>query len=296
MLRSIGEQCAQAIDRARAREAAQRADERLVALAATSQALARSLVFDETVATIVRLAKTHLGSEVALIEIDEHGPVIVEEAGAPLPEGVQLEDLAALDVSRLIGERLVRLPEGATGSDTTIVLPLVIAGALAGVLVVRRMQVDLENDDDVVFAGEVARRMARALENARLYRDRDHVARTLQTALLPPHLPDVPGVEIAALFRPAERGQEIGGDFYDVFEIDGGRWAAAVGDVCGKGVEAATFTGMVRHTLRSVTRDAGKPSEALGALNRALLREELEGRFCTVALAIVEPRSLRRRR
>jgi len=289
LLRSIGEQCAQAIDRVRAREAAQRADDRLVALAATSQALARSIVFDETVGTIVRLAKTHLGEEVALVEIDEHGPVVVDEVGSPLPDGVELGDLAALDAARLVGERMVRLPDADSSSAPAVVLPLMIAGSLSGVLVVGRVRLDLEDEDDVVFAGEVARRMARALENARLYRDRDHVARTLQIALLPPHLPDVPGMEIAALFRPAERGQEIGGDFYDVFEIDGGRWAAVVGDVCGKGVEAATLTGMVRHTLRSVTSDANRPSDALEALNRALLREELDGRFCTVALAIVEP-------
>ena len=95
--------------------------------------------------------------------------------------------------------------------------------------------------------------MARALENAGLYRERDYVARILQQGLLPPtSLPDVPEVEIAALFLPAVHGHQICGDFYDVFEMGEGRWAAVVGDVCGKGVEAASLTGMARHTLRAV--------------------------------------------
>jgi serine phosphatase RsbU (regulator of sigma subunit) len=133
----------------------------------------------------------------------------------------------------------------------------------------------------------IARRIARALENARVYQDRDHVANTLQAVLLPPALPDVPGLEIEALFVPAERGR-IGGDFFDVFPTKGGRWLAVVGDVCGKGVEAATLTAMARHTLRAVS-DVERPSEALAALNRALLRDDLDGRFCTVAVAMITP-------
>jgi phosphoserine phosphatase RsbU/P len=95
-------------------------------------------------------------------------------------------------------------------------------------------------------------------------------------------------VEIEALFLPALSGYEVGGDFYDVFEVRDGRWVVVVGDVCGKGVEAAALTGLARHTLRALS-DVDRPSEALEALNRALLREHLDGRFCTVALAFVEP-------
>ena len=94
--------------------------------------------------------------------------------------------------------------------------------------------------------------MARAIENSRLYRERDYVARTLQRSLLPPVLPEVPGVEVETLFLPAFRGYEVGGDFYDVFEKPKGRWAAVIGDVCGKGVEAAALTGLARHTLRAL--------------------------------------------
>src|SRR5206468_828618 len=77
-------------------------------------------------------------------------------------------------------------------------------------------------------------------------------------------------------------------DFYDVFELDDGRWVALVGDVCGKGLEAAALTGLARHTLRAVA-NVERPSDALAHLNRALLRERIDGRFCTVAIAVFDP-------
>jgi serine phosphatase RsbU (regulator of sigma subunit) len=111
---------------------------------------------------------------------------------------------------------------------------------------------------------------------------------TLQASLLPPELPEVPGIDVASLFLPAIAGYAVGGDFYDLFELDDGRWAALVGDVCGKGLEAAALTGLARHTLRAVA-NVDQPSDALAKLNRALLRERIDGRFCTVALALFEP-------
>jgi serine phosphatase RsbU (regulator of sigma subunit) len=130
--------------------------------------------------------------------------------------------------------------------------------------------------------------MARSLENARAYRDRDHVARTLQNSLLPPTLPQVPNLEIAALFRPALSVYEIGGDFYDVFQTPEGRWAAVIGDVCGKGIEAAALTSLARYTLRAAFR-TDSPSDVLRALNEALLHQQLDGKFCTVCIALVDP-------
>ena len=167
-------------------------------------------------------------------------------------------------------------------------LPLNIADSALGALVVLEPVRDFRRIDELEFAREVARRMARAIENSRLYRERDYVARTLQRSLLPPVLPAVPGVEVETLFLPAFRGYEVGGDFYDVFEKPEGRWAAVIGDVCGKGVEAAALTGLARHTLRALF-EIDRPSEVLLELNRALLREQLDGRFCTVAYANVEP-------
>ena len=109
------------------------------------------------------------------------------------------------------------------------------------------------------------------------------LARTLQQALLPPHEPQIPGLELAAAYQPATRGDEIAGDFYDIFQISEEEWVVTLGDVCGKGVDAAVLTSLVRHTLRAVTVRLPSPAAALRALNEVLLRHETD-RFCTVAL------------
>jgi len=298
LLRSIGEQCAQAIDRSRARGGALKARARLVALAGTSQALAQTLDLDETIANVLRLTAEHLGTSVRLLRFERNGRVVTEAGGpmvrradggpARLPAS-QIVDV--IDHARAHGSSYALVPAsiapGSESADQSLVLPLDIAGSVSGALVIDDPILDLDDPEDLHLAVEVVRRMARALENARLYRERDHVAETLQEALLPPRLPEVPGIEIEAVFRPAERGQ-IGGDFFDVFATGDGRWAAVIGDVCGKGVEAATLTAMARHTLRAVP-DVGHPSEALAALNGALLRADLDGRFCTVAYVLIEP-------
>jgi GAF domain-containing protein len=293
-LKSIGEQCAQAIDRARARERATRARTRFDALATASRALARTLDHDRTARTTVQLAVDILGHRATLFLRDRDRAVVVARGDTSGIELVSEQEQPAVgdDILGVIQDGMQRPEPRLLPTDDDeppgVVLPMTIAGSTFGALVVEEPTLDFRDDEELAFAREVARRMARAVENARLFRDKDHAARTLQKSLLPPQLPDVPGVDIEALFLPALSGYEVGGDFYDVFEVADGRWAVVVGDVCGKGVEAAALTGLARHTLRAVS-DVERPSEALEALNRALLREHLDGRFCTVALAFVEP-------
>ena len=110
------------------------------------------------------------------------------------------------------------------------------------------------------------------------------LARTLQDNLLPPALPRVPGLDLGAVYRPAGRGDEVGGDFYDVFSTAPGDWVVVVGDVVGKGVAAATLTSLVRYTVRAVAMRARQPRTVLAALNDALFQQHAE-RVCTVALA-----------
>src|SRR5207247_9851031 len=102
--------------------------------------------------------------------------------------------------------------------------------------------------ESLALAQDLARHAALAIENARLYRERSHVAQTLQQSLLPPRLPEIPGVEVAARYQALGEGLEVGGDFYDVFPVAEGGWAFAIGDVCGKGADAAGLTGLARHT------------------------------------------------
>lgn len=150
---------------------------------------------------------------------------------------------------------------------------------------------------DLGLAEDLAGRAALALDNARLFSERAHVAQALQASLLPPSIPEIPGIRIAARYRPAGSGNEVGGDFYDIFEISPGRWALTIGDVSGKGPEAAAVAGLARHTLRAGALRERTPSRLLHLLDQALRRDESAGeRFCTVCLALLETRPRRRLR
>jgi anti-sigma regulatory factor (Ser/Thr protein kinase) len=105
--------------------------------------------------------------------------------------------------------------------------------------------------------------------------------------LLPPHLPHVGGLDLAAGYRAAGEGNQVGGDFYDVFGQGDGSWAVVVGDVCGKGPQAAAVTALARYTLRAHAVAGLRPSYMLARLNDALLRQRAPG-FVTVAFARVE--------
>ncbi len=135
----------------------------------------------------------------------------------------------------------------------------------------------------------IAFQSAIAIENARLYQERTRTAQTLQRALLPPHLPAIDGITHAASYRAAGEGNEVGGDFYDVFAQADGSFALVIGDVCGKGPQAAAVTALARYTLRAHAVAGLRPSYQLARLNDALLRQHAPG-FVTVALARLELR------
>ena len=111
------------------------------------------------------------------------------------------------------------------------------------------------------------------------------LSRTLQQTLIPPRPPEMPGIDIAAAYRPAGTGDEVGGDFYDVFKTGRGEWFIAVGDVSGKGIDAAVITALARHTIRAAAMETDSPAAVLRVLNDVLLLDESVTRFCTVVLA-----------
>jgi sigma-B regulation protein RsbU (phosphoserine phosphatase) len=125
------------------------------------------------------------------------------------------------------------------------------------------------------------------LDNARRHAQRQRVAAALERALLPAVLPEIPGADVAALYRPAGSASVVGGDFYDVFAVAEDEWAILVGDVSGRGPEAAALTGIARYTVRAVAADMMRPSEVLTELNGALLRGRVAERFCTALFAHV---------
>ncbi|HVM39820.1 MAG TPA: GAF domain-containing protein, partial [Acidimicrobiia bacterium] len=151
-------------------------------------------------------------------------------------------------------------------------------------------------DDERLVIG-VAAQAAIAIENARLYeeaqreiearhqayQERARVARVLQASLLPPNLPTVAGLTLAARYQPGS--EDVGGDFYDVFPLRGRTWGVALGDVCGKGPEAAALTALTRHALRTAGMIHRHPSQALRTLNEAVLRSEEHARFCSALFA-----------
>jgi serine phosphatase RsbU (regulator of sigma subunit)/anti-sigma regulatory factor (Ser/Thr protein kinase) len=136
---------------------------------------------------------------------------------------------------------------------------------------------------------EVARRAGVAIDHALRYRELTLEARHLQRSLLPSSMPLIPGLQFAARYRPAGDGHEVSGDFLDVFPVGASSWALAIGDVSGKGVGSATLTALVRHTTRRAAEGSEEPSEVLTAVNRAVLAAEPGERFCTMALANIEP-------
>jgi sigma-B regulation protein RsbU (phosphoserine phosphatase) len=137
----------------------------------------------------------------------------------------------------------------------------------------------------LVAAGEVALQVA-----VEYGAERAMLARTLQESLLPPRLPEIPGLQVAARYAAGGTGAEVLGDFYDVFPSVRGSWGMAVGDVCGKGVAAAKSTALARYTLRAEAHRETRPSTVLAALNQALLDWLTDDpRFLTAIYATVRP-------
>ncbi|MGH2754737.1 MAG: SpoIIE family protein phosphatase [Actinomycetota bacterium] len=317
--RALGRQCAQALERMqlyeREREARRRAESAqrdLAFLAEASAILTGSLDYEKTLTRLAKLVVPSLAEWCSIDVLDEGAAtsrsVVVEHAD---PGKVALaEDLrrryppdpnADTGVAKVVrtgkSELYEAIPDEMLahaardeehlallrdiGMSSAIVVPLTARGRTFGAVTMVGEAERRFGPLDLSLAEELARRAALAVDNARLYQERSHVARTLQRSLLPPRMPTIDGVEIAARYRPAARDHEVGGDFYDVFQDALGAWAIVVGDVQGKGAGAAAVTGLARHTIRAAAMHRQEPSEVLKTLNDVLLTEETD-RFCTV--------------
>jgi PAS domain S-box-containing protein len=166
---------------------------------------------------------------------------------------------------------------------SALTVPMNVRGRVLGAISLLTAESGRRLDEDDLLLAEVfAGRCALALDNARLYEERSRIARTLQESLLPPLLPDLPGLDVAARFRAAGAGIEVGGDFYDLFQLGDAGWAVAIGDVCGKGTGAAAITALARYTVRAAAMREEDPSQILALLNDALLTQRSDRRFATV--------------
>ncbi|MGN9811225.1 SpoIIE family protein phosphatase [Micromonospora sp. BQ11] len=266
----------------------------LTFLAEASELLAQSLDVELTMALIPQLVVPRLGQWCAVHTTDEWGRLRL--AAASHADESMLPQLDA--VLRETGPDSIqaRLREASrNGTHTPLgapmegfAVPLIARGQRLGTLAVGRHQRHRHDPDEVAVLEDVARRAALAIENARIHAERRRVAHTLQQSLLPPVLPVVEGIGFAAEYVPTGDDADVGGDFYDVLPLPDGRWLVVIGDVSGKGVQAAAVTGLVRDVIRVLVGD-GKPlPEALARLNETLC-ERGGGRYCTLALAAVRP-------
>ncbi|MET8225160.1 GAF domain-containing SpoIIE family protein phosphatase [Streptomyces sp. NPDC005301] len=277
MERHHAEQARQAAD---AREKAARDD--LAFLLAASTALAGRLDERQTLQRLATLASPAL-APLATVDILEAGRVQRVATAAPSEEARSL--LAACvpaqddAVARVLNSGLTEVARRAPtrpgpwhelGVTGYVCVPLVDRGRPFGAVTLLSADGHSFDGHRIALAEELARRTASAARNARQYAQRAALARDLQTGLLLPDLPDIPGAELAAFYHPAGEGLEVGGDFYDVFERGDGSWAFILGDVCGRGATAATTTALVRHTARAVASLLDDPVDIVKVVDKAL--------------------------
>ena len=178
------------------------------------------------------------------------------------------------------------------GIRSSIIVPLAARGRTLAALTLATAESGRRfGPDERDLAEELAGRAALVAENLRLLDNYAGVARALQASLLPPRLPEIPGVDVAARYVAAGEGLDVGGDFYDVFDMAYRSWAVVIGDVCGRGAEAAAMTGLVRHSIRAIATGERRPSRILGLVDEVLTAQAPGDRFCTACVAVLRPTS-----
>jgi Stage II sporulation protein E (SpoIIE)/GAF domain len=204
------------------------------------------------------------------------------QAGEPfIVQG--LDDSGALERAAK-GDEQARFMREA-GCRSVAVFPMIARGRMLGAVSFLRLGGDAHFERGVLEVLEdLSGRAALAFDNARLYAERARVAHTLRRSLMPAELPVIPGLEFASFFQPMGAGNEVGGDFYDVFGDRNSCWLV-VGDVCGKGADAAVLTGFLRHTIVAYARERASPASVLAQVNQAMLEQDFDGRFATAILA-----------
>jgi PAS domain S-box-containing protein len=280
------------------RRASEAAHARVRLLADASALLERWLSSDEALQEVAELLVARVCDACTLDVVDLGGGLRRAGADARAPDGrARLLAMAgdervtrALDAEQAAFFDDLAAEEDAVLGQSAALVPLVARGRAVGVLSLGWRQAGRRPArDEWSLIEALAQRIALAVDGALQYRERAHVAQTLQASLLPAALPRIPGVSIAAEYVAAGEGMEVGGDFYDAFELDDGAWALVIGDVLGKGAEAAAVTALARYTLRAVAGRSPSPAATLATLNAELLRQKADRRFITAVLARLEP-------
>ncbi len=290
-LLTLADDCSQALERARLHADSERRAERArLQLAIASSLDAVSSHRDRVAALLSGLVPGQADfASLETFEDDEPAPLATRQSEDRAGEEAAALRSAASDL--LLRVRRSGLPEAidVRAADdlhgSCVAVPLTVGSRPADVLlaVIAAGHQREQRRPDLALLSEIGRGAALALENARLYEREHHIAHTLQHGLLPAALPHAPGLDLAVAYAAMGEGNEVGGDFYDVFRKHDGH-AAVIGDVCGKGPEAARLTALCRHTLRAAALFEGSgPGRTLALLNRAILDQAPGGQFCSVA-------------
>jgi serine phosphatase RsbU (regulator of sigma subunit) len=282
-----------------------RSTRRLRQVQAVSDATLSGLGFDDLAHRLLRTLRAVLETDSATLllvdrsgtELVEHSTVGVETDGpaVTVPIGVGIAGTIASTATPLVANDLRTFePQRHWLTDVMSSLmgaPLVYRGEVRGVIHVATLEPRAFAAEELEVLELAANRIASALERASLADGRAAMAQALQRSLVPETLPEIEGVELAAVYRPYSPDDHIGGDFYDVFPHGDGSWGVLVGDVSGKGPGAAAVMGLAAHTLRASGRYESRPSAVLRALNDALIRAERVSaeRFCTVCQMRLRP-------
>lgn len=293
----VADQVALPLERARLNEQDRARRGRISFLAEASDLLAGTLDQEQTIALAAQLVVPRLAAWCAVLLTDENGasrPARVWHADearndalshllsrVPRPQASSLKAGLRWPPAVPPGEQLT--PEAAElAADPAWSFPLLARGRSLGVLVIGRPGGGALGSQALAVAEDLTHRVALALDNARLYAEQLQASHALQRSLLPAQLPEVPGLDVAAGYLPAGEGDEVGGDFYDVFKVAPRRWRFAIGDVCGKGMEAAAVTGLTRHALRILAREGHDIPAVLERLNSLILEEGSAVPFVTL--------------
>ncbi|MFF5173442.1 PP2C family protein-serine/threonine phosphatase [Micromonospora sp. NPDC000089] len=282
-------------------------------LAAVGEKLGNPLHPDRAAAAVVRLAVPTVADVSVLVLAPRAGRARWWRATRADDEAPAVDSgvLPATDLPAAIAEGLTGIEPhtvdwlveqaveagwlpGLTAREVTArVVPLPGPDAPAGVLLVARRATRWYDEHDVDLVRAFAARAGAALTTAVLYRDQAEVADTLQASLVPVEPAGLTGVQWGTAYRPAQASLRIGGDFYGSHPLPDGGSVFFLGDVSGKGVEAAVFTGQLRQCLQALHRVESRPGRLLRLLNDALLETTMangQGRFATMVLGVVRPR------
>ena len=317
--RALAIHCGQALERAWSEERDRALRSRSEFVSQASQALGSSMDYERTLEEVASLAIPRFADWAAVDLLDESGSIqlvavahrdpemarwargIRERLRANLSDETGVGAVIRTGVSAFHPLLVPEQMESQARSETVlevirqtairslIIVPLATRDRVLGAMTLIRSAGSAPFDrEDLHVAGDLARRAAVHIENARLFTDRDHAARSLQQILLPASLPRFEGFRLAASYQPSARGMEVGGDFYDVIERPDGSFGLVVGDVCGHGPEAAAVMGVARQTIRVAGMTETRPSAILEVLNRAMVEGGYD-RFVTVCDVRVRP-------